>query len=75
MTLFPVKRVRRALTKIVTVEAFEIHCVCRLPEGTFPRESWGKCTNCFRWYHTNNCLKVSKTELKGKWLCPSCSMN
>ncbi len=75
MTLFPVKRVRRALTKIVTVEAFEIHCVCRLPEGTFPRESWVKCTNCFRWYHTNNCLKVSKTELKGKWLCPSCSMN
>ena len=41
ITLFPVKRERRALTKISAVEFFEVHCICRLPEGVFPCEEWG----------------------------------
>ncbi len=72
--LFPLKKERRALSKIVAVDFIEVHCICRLPEGIHLLEEWGRCTKCLIWYHTNQCLRVSKADLQGKWLCPNCSV-
>ncbi len=74
MALFPLKKERRALCKIVAVDFIEVHCICRLPEGIHSLEEWGRCTKCLTWYHTNQCLRVSKADLQGKWLCPNCSV-
>ncbi len=74
MALFPLKKERRALSKIVAVDFIEVHCICRLPEGIHSLEEWGRCTKCLTWYHTNQCLRVSKADLQGKWLCPNCSV-
>ncbi len=71
MALFPLKKERRALSKIVAVDFIEVHCICRLPEGIHSLEEWGRCTKCLTWYHTNQYLRVSKADLQGKWLCPN----
>ena len=71
MLPFPIKRVRRALKQIVTVDSFEVHCICRMPEMCVG-EKWAECTQCEIWYHTDSCLNVSDEMLKGNWKCPGC---
>ena len=63
---FPVKRSRRALKKVVTVDSFDIYCICRMPEMV-EGEKWGECTKCLRWYHTDKCLNISQESLEGHW--------
>ncbi len=41
ITPFPVKKKRRALRKISETAYFDVHCICRLPEGAFLNEEWG----------------------------------
>ena len=63
---FPVKRSRRALKKVVTVDSFDIYCTCRMPEMV-EGEKWGECTKCLRWYHMDKCLNISQESLEGYW--------
>ena len=65
MLPFPIKKVRRALKRVVTVDSFEVHCICRMPE-MFVGEKWAECTECER------CLNASDEMLKGDWKCPGC---
>ena len=72
MLPFPTKRVRRALKRVVTVDPFEVHCICRMPE-MFVGEKWAECTKCNKWYHTDSCLNMTEEMLEGDWNCPDCS--
>ena len=45
MLPFPIKRVRRALKQVVTVDSFEVHCICRMPEMCVGGK-WAECTEC-----------------------------
>ena len=58
MLPFLIKRVRRALKSVVSVDSFEVHCICRMPE-MFVGEKWAKCTECNIWYHTDSCLNMT----------------
>ena len=53
------------LKKVVTVDFFDIYCICRMPE-MIEDEKWGECTKCLRWYHTDKCLNISQ---EGDWVC------
>ena len=50
MLPFPIKRVSRALKQVVTVDSFEVHCICRMPDMCVGGK-WAECTECDIWYH------------------------
>ena len=72
MSIFPVKKTRRATQKIKRCEDLNVYCTCRMP--VTPKSDWIQCVACKEWFHTNICVHVEQVYLKtkAKWLCSLC---
>ena len=73
VTMFPVKKTRRAAQKVKSVTDLHVFCKCRMPE--VPGSTMIQCSNCNAWYHIDTCVSVPKRALQSttKWFCSSCS--
>ena len=72
LSMFPVKKTRRASAKVKKVEEFDVYCTCRMP--VTPASELIQCAACKEWYHTNTCVQVEEiyTNTRMKWLCFLC---
>ena len=73
LSMFPIKKMRRATEKIKRIEKFHVYCICRMP--LTPGATWIQCVACKEWYHTDTCIKVDQIYIKQaklKWLCSFC---
>ena len=56
MTMFTVRRTRRAANRVKSTDKFNVYCTCRMPD--LPDTHWIQCSNCREWFHVASCVIV-----------------
>ena len=73
MTLFPVKKTRRAEGRVKSEDSIEVFCDCRMPQ--LPSVDMIQCSTCNEWFHVNLCVQVPSKAMectKEVWFCHQC---
>ena len=56
MPMFPIKKTRRVMAKVKSVDYIEIYCTCRMPP--IPDVEMIECTKCKSWFHFPMCVSI-----------------
>ena len=73
MTMFPIRRPRRAAGRVKHIDTIPVFCICRLPKYT--NSNWVQCSKCKEWFHSGTCVSVPEELLKSRkspWFCKKC---
>ena len=73
LSLFPVKKTRRAEGKVKSEDSIELFCNCRMPQ--LPGVDMIQCSTCSEWFHVNLCVHVPSKAMectKEEWFCCQC---
>ncbi len=71
ITIFPMKKYRRAPRSIVSTDTYSVYCICRMPEMSTSENRMVECSTCGEWYHYDTCIKVPAAALSKSavWHC------
>jgi len=69
---FPSTQRCKVKSRILRTEAFDVHCICRMPDDGSKMVC---CDTCNKWFHSA-CVKYSDGRTRGRksWYCAVCSV-
>ena len=75
MPMFPIKKTRRVMAKVKSVDYIEIYCTCRMPP--IPDVEMIECTKCKSWFHFPMCVSIPPEARKrgAQWFCDNCRIS